>query len=63
MTLKMTAECFETSISNYPTTQRKNPDDMLPEYKNRFATKKNPSALCHFQWVMRQASRMMAAVS
>jgi hypothetical protein len=43
--MKMTAGRFETSRSNYPTTQRKNPEDLLPVYKNRFATKKNPSTL------------------
>jgi len=59
----MTAGRFETSKNYYPAAQRKNPD-LVPEYRNNFATKKkNPSALCHFQWVMRQASRMTSAVS
>ena len=51
----------ETPGSEHPSIQRTNPQD-LPQYGNKFATNK-PSALCRFQWVMRQASRMTSDVS
>jgi len=35
MTLKMTVGRFETSRSNYPNTQRKNLEDLLPDYKKQ----------------------------
>jgi hypothetical protein len=31
---------FETSETNYLNTQRHNPEDMLPQYENKFATNK-----------------------
>jgi hypothetical protein len=31
---------FETSGSNYPTTRRNKPEDLLPQYENKFATHK-----------------------
>jgi len=38
-----------------PSLQRgKHPEELLLHYENRFATNKNPSDLCHFQWVMSQ---------
>lgn len=41
ITLKTKAACsFETSRSSYPTQRHKNPEDLLPQYKNRFATNK-----------------------
>jgi hypothetical protein len=32
---------FETPESNYPTTWRNNPANLLPRYKNSFATKQS----------------------
>lgn len=41
ITLKTKVACsFETSRSSYPTQRHKNPEDLLPQYKNRFATNK-----------------------
>ena len=67
ITLKMTAGRFDTSRTNYPTTQRKNPD-LLPECKSRFATKKKSFSPVSFPVgnaasFPRDVSRILSALS
>ena len=52
------ATFFETSRSNYPTTQCIKPEDILPQQENRFVSDKTFQLLVISILVMRQAPRM-----
>jgi hypothetical protein len=53
---------FETSESNDPTTRRNNPEDLFPQYENRFGNK-NLSEMYCFQWVKRQQGATLTCLS
>ena len=56
------ANSFETSRSNYPTTLRIKPEDLLPQYENRFVVIKTFQR-CHIDCGNAASSKHDAAIS